>query len=294
MGLMTKSLAIKPFRWNIAKREQLGALLSSTPPRNIRRNGFLDDIRETAARLIAMADEADFAFIGRTPENFFDYLSGAFAEIDDAPALHLVQFSLRWAGENGVEAMDPKKLAGFFDYLEEEKLTPAAIASAPRPLALVDFISEGGTMENLIRLLKLHAERDGTDWNAVQRRLKIIGLRVRTHNSPNTWRWQQHQDWLHLIPDTTIKNVSVPADLLYFIANTQPKVTTAHVPGRWDAIERSREPILSDQLEGLAVAVELYDAGLTREERQKLATIISSTPKMRQSATRHIVSALKS
>lgn len=285
---------MKPFRWNIAKREQLGTLLADTPQRNVHCNGFLDDVRNTSARLISMADDADFAFIGRTPENFFDYLSGAFADISDAPALHLVQFSLRWAGEDGVEAMEPEKLAGFFDYLDEEGLTPSAIASGPRPLALIDFVSEGGTMENMIRLLKLHAKRDGADWNAVQRRLKIIGLRVRTHNSPNTWRWQQHQDWLHLIPDAIIKNVSAPGHLLYFIANTQPKVTRAHHPGRWIANEDNHEPITPAQLKGLAVAVGLYDAGRTRGERQQLARTITKAPEMRQPATRRIVTLLKS
>lgn len=286
---------MKPFRWNIAKREQIGSLLVCAQPVNVRRRGLLDDLRPVAARIVAFADDADLAFVGRTPENFFDYLSGIFWEIDDAPALFLLQFSLRWAGEGGVRAIAPDKLAGFFDYLAAEGLSPKQIAAAPRPIALVDFVAQGGTMENLVGLLRLNAERDGVDWNAVQRRLKIIGLRVRTHNSPNTWRWQQHQEWLHLIPDTTIKNVSAPPHLLYFIANSQPKVTQSFHPGRWDLPDKNLRPdeITPAQQEALAVAIQLFDIGQTRDERVSFAREIAALPEMRQPATRKIVSRLK-
>jgi hypothetical protein len=58
-----------PFRWTIAKREQLGTLaeaLTSPAPQ------FLAELRATAARVLAFADGADLAFVGRTPENFYD------------------------------------------------------------------------------------------------------------------------------------------------------------------------------------------------------------------------------
>ena len=283
----------KPFRWTISKREQVGRLLVGAPRVNLHEHGFLDDLRAASARIIALADHADLAFIGRTPENFFDYLSGAFADIADAPKLHLVHFSLRWAGEGGVEAIAPDKLAVFFDYLRAEGIDAATIARAPRPLALVDYVAQGGTMRNLIALLHLQAERAGVDWNAVQRRLRIIGLRVRTHNSPNTWRWQQHQDWLDLVPDTMIKNVSAPASLLYHIANDQPKVTQPFHPGRWDEDHENTAPLTRAQRYALRLAVKLYDSGREREERARLAAAIAREPQMRQAATRRMVLRLK-
>ena len=286
---------MKPFRWNIARREQLGSWLVGIERPSIRRSGLLADLRPVAARILAFANDADLTFVGRTPENFFDYLSGVFAGMDQAPELRLIQFSLRWAGEGGVQSMQHEKLAAMFDYLAEEGLAPEQIARSPRPAALVDFVAHGGTMRNLIDVFRLHAERDGVDWNAVQRRLKIIGLRVRTHNSPNTWRWQQHQDWLHLIPDTEIKNVSAPAHLLYHIANDQPKVTHAFVPGRWGLGEAGHRDhsVSPEQLLALATAVQFFDAGQTREERQHLAKEITALPELRQPATRQIVSLLK-
>jgi len=286
---------MKPFRWNITKREQLGSLVSGGEQANVRLCDLLNDLRPVAARVLAFADNADLAFIGRTPENFFDYLSGAFSQVEGAPDLNLIQFSLRWAEKGGVSSMEPDKLTGFFGYLAQEGISPEHIAQSPRPTALVDFVAGGGTMQNFIELLRLPAERDGVDWNAVQRRLRIIGLRVRTHNSPNTWRWQQHQDWLHLIPDTVIKNVSAPAHLLYHIANDQPKVTHAFHPGRWglaDTNNRGRS-ITSEQQAAIMTAIQLFDAGQTRDERHRLAREISALPELRQPATRRIVSKLK-
>lgn len=282
---------MKPFRWTISKREQLGTLVGTAGPMRRDPHGFLSDLRAASARLVALADDADFAFIGRTPENFFDYLSGVFADVDEAPALHLVHFSLRWAG--GLRSLAPESLKGFFDYLVEEGIDAASICAAPRPLALVDYVARGGTMESFVELLKLQAERQSADWNAVQRRLKIVGLRTRTHNSPNTWRWQQHQDWLHIIPDVVIKNVSAPARLLYHIANDQPKVTHSFYPGRWAGEDGGAYPVTEEQLAALTLAVRLYETGRTRDERLRFAALLAKTQQMRQPATRRLVSRIK-
>jgi len=250
-------------------------------------------LRTASAKILALANDADLAFIGRTPENFYDYLSGAFARVDGAPKLQLVHFSLRRAGGERIAAMQPERLAGFNDYLRAEGIDPAAISTRPRPLALVDFVASGGTMRNFIGLLHMEAVRAGIDWNAVQRRLRIIGLRMRTHTSPNTWRWQQHQDWLALIPDTIVKNVAVPAGLLVYMANDQSKTTRPFHPGRWADTEDSAQPVSPDQQRALALAVRLYDAGRMRAERLRLAAVIASQQQMRQRATRRLVSRLK-
>jgi hypothetical protein len=284
---------MRPFRWSIAKREQLGTFIETARPANLHRHNFLSNLRETSARIIAFADNADIAFIGRTPENFFDYLSGIFSGVADAPAVHLVHFSLRWAGPKGVRGIEPAKVAGFFDYLVETGLDAASIARADNPLALVDFIASGGTMQSFVQLLQLQAEHTGVDWNAVQRRLRIIGLRARTHNSPNTRRWQQHQDWLHLIPNAVIKNVSAPAHLLYHLANDQPKVARPFHPDRWDADDFNDGPVTDEQMQAIGLAVRLYDTGLEREERLRLARLIAQTHEMRQPATRRLVSRIK-
>ena len=285
------SAMTKPFRWTIAKREQLGTLVSGAQPTMER--AFLSELRHTAARTLAIADDADLAFIGRTPENLYDYLSGAFAGLKNTPKLHLVQFSLRWLESEGGLALKPKNVAAIAAYLREERVDPAAIARRPRPLALVDVVADGGTMRSLTHILHLLARRGGVDWNAVQRRLRIIGLRTREKNSPNTWRWQQNQDWLHLIPDVEIKNVSADWKFIYHITGSQPKVTTSFHPGRWSEPEAGRPDLSAERREAIALAARLYDLGRTREERRALSQRIARTVQMRQPATRALALSLR-
>ena len=288
---MGGSIVATPFRWNIARREQLGSLISGVSPPQRLNDMFLESLRATAARILAHANRSDLAFIGRTPENLYDYLSGCFEGLRDTPQLHLVQYSLRNAGS--VEQLPESTRQGLFDYLTALGLGPKAIATGPRPIALVDFVASGGTMEGLIRLMKMQAEQEGQDWTAVQRRLRIIGLRVRTKNSPNTWRWQQHQDWLHFIPDTIIRNVSAPAGFLYYLGEYQPKVTASFHPGRWAEEQGAARRPGRDQQAALDFAVQLYDLGRTREERQNLARRLARHRKMHQRATRRLVLRLR-
>ncbi len=282
----------KPFRWSLSKREQLGSWPDCAIDPVIPTEEFLNHLRQAAARILAMSDGADLAFIGRTPENFFDYLSGMFSDLKAVPQLHLVQYSLRWA-EGGVSHIAKNKRDALFEYFCAEGIDPASIATNNRPLALVDFIASGGTMETLVRLLKLQAEQTHVDWNAVQRRLKIIGLTMRRKNSPNTHRWQQKQNWLNIVPDMTIKNVAMEWDFILPLANTRPKTTRPHHPDRWGVSEGRQTTPSQDQLEALALAVHLYDLGKTKSERIALAAIISQTHQIRQPATRALVTALK-
>ena len=284
----------KPFRWNIGKREQLGQLISEPSVAVQSHHFFVNDLRNTAAHILALGDNSNYAFIGRSPENFFDYLSGIFDGLTGLPDLHIVQFSLRWAGSKGVTSIPERQRNGLFDYLRAENLSPASIASTSRPLALVDYVVDGGTMENLVRLLQLHAESDGVDWNAVQRRLRIIGLRIRTKNSPNTWRWQQHQNWLHLIPDAVISNVSAPFEFLCHLGNDQAKLTQAHRPEHWDRFGLRRKPPADKQLKALNLAVGLFDLGRSTKERRLLARLIAKTHQIHQPATRALAGKLKS
>ncbi len=283
----------KPFRWTISRREQLGSL-PDIPERKQRPDTeFLSDLRNASARILAMADGANLGFVGRSPENFFDYLSGVFTGVNDPPALHLIQFSMRWPGEGGVNALPPNQVAGLFDYFLKEGIDAQSISKMNRPLALTDFVAYGGTFKALVSLLRLQAERQGVDWNAVRRRLRLIGLRTRTKNSPNTWRWQQHQDWLDWLETGAVKNVSAPGRFLYYVANMQPKVTRPHHAGRWDLQPAGAQRPDSDQADAIAFALELFKTGNTKRERRALASAIARLPQMKQRSIRSLVTTLK-
>ncbi|MEL6977625.1 MAG: hypothetical protein AAGM38_02965 [Pseudomonadota bacterium] len=280
----------RPFRWSLARREQLGGLTALGRRPRPPYPEFHNDLREASARLLAFSGGADLAFVGRSLESVHDYLSGAFSDLEGAPKVRLLPFSLRFIGADGVEGLPLHSRAGFFAMLEADGLRPAAIASGPAPLALCDFVARGGTFESLIRVLRAHAERDGVDWSAVARRLKILGLCGRTKNSPNTWRWRQRQDWLHLIPETPIKNVSAQQRFTFEIANIQPKLTDPHHPGRW-AAGAGRPSLTQERLDALRFAVDLFDRG--RKEREALAKLMATPRYMRLAETRRLISVLR-
>ena len=280
-----------PFRWSLGRREQLGRLIENVPDRIGLSRAFIETMRTTAARVLAFADDADLAFLGRTPESLFDYLSGCFDGVEGVPSLTLVPFSLRWAEE--LKTATPAQMQGLFEAFREAGIDSASLATRKRPLAIVDFVAYGGTMESFIRALMMEAKATGTDWNAVQRRLRIIGLRVRTKNSPNTYRWQQKQDWLHLIPDTPILNVSADPMFLWYLGNEQPKTMEQFHPERWEDRDGARGPVTENQRVALDFAVQLYDWGRMKLERQCLASEITETDRMHQPATRALVLRLR-
>ncbi|MEQ8556759.1 MAG: hypothetical protein RIB03_00445 [Henriciella sp.] len=282
-----------PFRWSFDKREQLGSWIEDVPGFYKPHREDIDALRSAAARILAMSDGADLAFIGRSPENFYDYLCGCFSDLESVPSLNLVPFSMRWIGQGEAGSIPTHKFSGLREALEARGLSPARIATADRPTALVDMVAYGGTMEALVKVLHRMAAEDGTDWNAVQRRLKIIGLTTRKKNSPNTWRWQQNQTWLDLVPDATIKNVSAPAGFIFLIANGQDKVTRSFHYGRWDSDGAGADTPDEEQRRAMKLAAWLYDLGGTREERQRLSSLITKRPEMKQPATRALVSALR-
>lgn len=282
-----------PFRWNFARREQLGSWIEDVPGFRPMRRDDLEALRLTAARIIAMSEAAHLAFIGRTPEHFYDYLSGCFEGCSGLPSLSLVPFSMRWLDEGGAASVPAHKLSGLAAAFADAGLSPDRIARSDRPVALVDMIAYGGTMQALVSLLHRIAREDGTDWNSVQRRLMIIGLRQRTKNSPNTHRWQQRQGWLDLIPDTVIRNVSVEPGFLFLLGAGEDKVTQSFHSGRWDNESEGADTPDESQRYAMKMAAWLYDLGNTREERERLTALLARQAQMKSPAVRNLVTSLR-
>jgi len=84
----------KPFRWNIEKRNELGSLVNDTP--NEIDGEFLNELIKTTSRIIAFSDNSRLFFVGRSPENYFDFLKGIYLNKDEkSDLLNLFQFSGR-------------------------------------------------------------------------------------------------------------------------------------------------------------------------------------------------------
>ena len=202
-----------PFRWNIQKRNELGSLLDGPEAATI--PGLLDELLPCCARIIGFSGDSDLFFVGRSPESIFDHLSGLLLDSSWAERPRLLQFSMRYWFNPGMQLNRDKARAGIRAYFSYLGLQPAALARRPRPVALVDLVASGGTFKNLVTLLHEWAEETGADWDAARRKIRIVGITQREKQGPNAWRWQQHADWLSLLERGAVKNVSVsPAPLV--------------------------------------------------------------------------------
>lgn len=150
----------KPFRWNIAKREQLGRLLerekTDLKDHWVDMDLLLWEARCTSAKVVARSDASRLVLVGRSAENLFGYLGGAFDDVRGAPPLAWFAFpgSLvpRWSAGN-LPAFLP-----IFDCLVSLGLDPRSIATSPHPVRFVDVVASGGTFGAIVELLRFGAK----------------------------------------------------------------------------------------------------------------------------------------
>jgi len=276
-----------PFRWDLSRREQLGQLLSGEA--EVFPAGYLEDLRETAAKVVARAGDGDLVFVGRSPENIFDYVSGAFSELKSRRSLTLLQGSFSRIPDD----LTLSELEPILGYFRSERIDPQSLASSGKVVRFVDVVAYGRTFLWLVRTIRAWSERERADWNAVKRRIGFIGLTSRTKNSPNTYRWQQDDAWLQHGENIFVKNVSVHRFVLNYFADTGPKVTPSHNRHRWGSEEALRPPREEERLMALRGAVQLYDLGKDRTERSLFARVLAEQPEMSEPWLRRLVLELK-
>ncbi|MBT8079175.1 MAG: hypothetical protein KJO31_11415 [Gammaproteobacteria bacterium] len=282
---------MQPFRWNITRREQLGRLVERAPG-NVYAS-FAEDIRLASARVIAAAGDAGLLFVGRSPETLFDYLSGILAETSWFDRLLLLNISMRYMSPDDIERENPASISAFAEHLAALGIAPEQIASAPQPLALVDLVSSGSTFKHVTELILGLAKQDGIDRNAVRRRMRFVGLTWRRKNSPNTYRWQQHADWLEKFPGTVVRNVSIPGRLWDYLGNRQEKVIPTNPPWRWADAAIAGPPREEEHLLALRRALDIYDLGSSKLERQKFSERLARQQAMREPWCRGLVGELR-
>ncbi|HKP74407.1 MAG TPA: hypothetical protein VJT67_02640, partial [Longimicrobiaceae bacterium] len=195
-----------PFRWNLARREQLGRLVEGPP---VELGSLAGDIRDCCARVIAQAGDSRLVFVGRSPESLYDYLCGALAATSWAERPVLLNLSMRYETVDEVERETPGAVAAIHRQLRALGLSPAEIAASGRPVAFIDLVLEGLTFGNLFGLLDDWARREGVDPAAVKRRMRVIGITIREKNSPNTWRWYQRVPWVKGFARGALRGVSI-------------------------------------------------------------------------------------
>ena len=281
---------VRPFRWDVARREQLGRLAHGEPAESYPE--FIEDLRRCCARVIATAGDARLVFIGRSPESLFDYLSGALHATSWADRPALLNIALRRLDEPE-NVPDQRARAAVKEQFESFDLDPRSIAASSHLIALIDLISSGETMGAVIGLLLDWAVRADTDPEAVRRRLRVVGITVRGKNSPNTWRWQQRAKWAADFRPSALKGVSVPWELWDYLGNWQKKVSRTNPAWRWTDGEMQRPPRETEHGEALRLAVRVHELARTTEERAAFAALVAEQPAMRHGWLRTLVTELR-
>lgn len=249
---------------------------------------FVDDLVQTAARVLDRSGDSDLVFLVRSPESIFDLMSGLFAETAASSRIALLPLSLRHRAS--LRAPD---VAAFRAYLHGAALDPQQIASRPRPVAFVDLAYGGTTFETLIRLLNEWA--DGfVDWRSVVRKLRIVGITIEGKTTPKTWRWWQHSDDVAaLLRPSNVKNVSAPLRLWGYLGNTQPKTANSFGADAWREADVALPRRDESARTALAIAVWLYEYGRSRGARAAFVQELADVGALRHRWLRSFAAELK-
>jgi len=275
--------SVKPFRWNVARREQLGRLLAGAYDGDCWWRQ--DEFQQCCAKVLAYSGGRRLFFVGRSLESMFDYLSGALCDTSWVNRLNLFLFSMRFTH------VDQPALNAIRDYMRELGLDPRSIAQSA--VTFADLVWSGETFSNLIGLLRDWCAEDGMDWQGVRRSIRIIGVTSRTKTSPNTWRWQQHSEAVRALPAGAVKNVSLEPRLWGYLGDTQAKATPAYNPRRWGDVDVTHPDHKEKYLAGLQEAWNIFEDGRTPESRRSLTRWMTQTTGMQYEWFRNLLGEIK-
>ncbi len=165
---MSRGDVIRPFRWDVTRRSQLGSLPEIELPETYPQ--FEEDLLTCSARILAFAGDSDLVFVGRSPQPLFDLLSGLLAETSRSDRLRLLNVGLR-----RVEAPSEEQLRAIYPYFAEVGLEPHALARGRRGTALVDVVDTGETLGTLLTFLKTWSDSLLADWRPWPERSELLG-----------------------------------------------------------------------------------------------------------------------
>ena len=280
-----------PFRWDIGRREQLGDL--DTVEEVETYDGFESDLRKAAVKILARSAQSDLVFVGRSPENLFDYLSGVFEGVDQAPRLTLLHYSNRGTAMTDIMRDTPDHARALLRYFESVELDAASIATRDTQIRFVDVVLSGSTFGALVDMLRYWSDQQPADWNVVERRIGFVGLTIAGKTSPNAYRWWQEEEWVEELRKPRIKNVSVPWRFWSHIGNEADKVTPSHVRARWADRNAMKPRRWGRHLKALRFAAKLYDQAKQRDERAAFLGELNKLPEVQQAWLRSLALRIK-
>ena len=262
---------MKPFRWDISRVEQLGKLID--PAARELDNVWVPDVVDTSVKIVARSNGADLVFVGRSPEKFFDYLSGVFSTTSYAQSIHHFNISNRFVPFAQIRRESPEAFAALREHATLVGIDPMSILKSRHGMCFVDLVATGSTFGQLLIFLIDWGRELGIVTDQLIAKIHFVGITQERHTSPNTFRWQQHAEWVKTHSVRNVKNVSIPYRLWDLFGNYDAKVTPSNDPRRWTedtALGPSRAEATRSALQG---AYQLYCLGVDerREFGRKLA-----------------------
>src|SRR3712207_2568304 len=170
-----------PFRWDITRRDQLGSLVEGEAAATY--DAFPEHLLACCSKVVAFAGDSDLIFVGRSPESVFDHLSGLLFDSSWFDRLELLHFSMRFREEAEIRREHPGAVQAMRAYLERLGLHPEGLATRERPAAFIDLVLTGDTFGRLVTFLHNWSRDAGYDWNAVRRRVRLVGITERKKRS---------------------------------------------------------------------------------------------------------------
>jgi len=254
-----------PFRWDLVRPDQLGALLDDVPAPEL---WFLDELVTASGKVLARSGGGELVFVGRSLDSMFDLLSGALAQGGPPPGLRRLPFGglSTWTREPG-QARQVLAGAG---------LSPFELARQRRPVAFADVVSSGGSFRDLFTLVRDWAADERAPGGVVRRKLRFIGVTWRRRASPATSRWQQEAAWPRLLPGDAVVNVSLEWAVWTYFADGQAKLSWSFRPGSAPGVSAPRHDEAARR--ALAEAVALVAYGRSREGRRAIARATAGEP----------------
>lgn len=280
---------MKPFRWDLSRTEQLGRL--PIGDRSPAYPEFLPDLRSCSSRLLAFSNNGLLAFVGRSPESIFDYLSGILDDTSKAESLVHLNISNRYENLSEIRRATCEPLSALKNHFLECGLAPKAVLSRKQATLFVDLVASGGTFGHIAKFLFSWAEEDGILLRDLKKKTGFLGITWRTKTSPKTWRWQQNAGWVDELQIKNIRNISIPGELWDYLGNRQYKVTKSNPPDSWASDSILEPPRGEANLMALRRAYDLYERG--RNDKHEFSALLSDEVAVEQEWFRNLIAELR-
>ena len=280
---------MKPFRWNLSKEEQLGTLLKGET--ETLSDAFTNEIKLSAAKIIAFSNNAELVFVGRSAEDIYDYLSGALNGSIWEQKLHTLNISNRFEAIEEIKQKRPDAYAALQDHFKIVGIAPSDLIARRSKICFVDLVASGGTFKALYDFIMFWSKETNLDTNAIKSKVQFLGITYRTKTSPNTWRWQQKASWVKEQQVKNIKNISISGELWHYLGNWQIKVSNTNPPDTWNAESILLPPREEDKLIALRRAYNLYQQG--KNGSLEFSGLLANETAMAQTWFRTLVTELR-